>query len=219
MKRFAIAVLVLGLLAAAASADSRRPITSDDLWAIQRVGAPALSPDGRTAAVAVTEWSVPKSRSTSSLWLVDVAGGAPRRLTRGGTDSSPAWSPDGARIAFVSKRGDDEVPALYVIDVRGGEARRLASMPYALQAPRWLSNARIAALTQVIPDLAGKLSKADMDALRKELKRRKDSPMTAKATESRQYRFWDHTVPDDVADKLVAIDAESGAPTDLTPGW
>ena len=43
--------------------------------------------------------------------------------------------------------------------------------------------------------------------------------MTAKATESRQYRFWDHTVPDDVADKLVAIDAESGALTDLTPDW
>ena len=221
MKRFSIAVLVLGLFAGVSFADSRHPITADDLWAVQRVGAPALSPDGRTAAVAATEWSVPRSKSTSSLWLVDVrvGGGAPRRLTRGGTDSSPAWSPDGTKIAFVSKRGDDEVPALYVIDVGGGEARRLASMPYALQAPRWLSNARIAALTQVIPDLAGKLSKMDMDALRKELKRRKDSPMTAKATESRQYRFWDHTVPDDVADKLVAIDAESGAPTDLTPGW
>jgi dipeptidyl aminopeptidase/acylaminoacyl peptidase len=205
--------------APATAAAAKHPITASDLWKIQRVGSPALSPDGRTAAISVTEYSVAKSKPTSSLWLVDVAGGASRRLTLGGTDGSPAWSPDGTRIAFLSKRADDDVPALYVISIGGGEARRLAGLPYAIQAPRWLSNDRIAALTQVIPAIAGKLSKAELDALRKEVKRRKDSPMTGKATESRQYRFWDRTLAEGVADKLVAFDAETGALTDLTPGW
>ena len=55
--------------------------------------------------------------------------------------------------------------------------------------------------------------------MRKEMKRRKDSLMTARVTEERQYRFWDRTLAEGVADKLVAIDAETGALTDLTPGW
>ena len=218
MKRSVVAALAF-LAALALEGQTRRPITAQDLWAFQRVGAPALSPDGKTAVFAVTEWSIPKSKSTSSLWLTDVAGGEPRRLTQGGTDGAPAWSPDGSRVAFVSKRGDDDAAALYVIRVGGGEARRVASMPYGLRAPKWLSNGRIAALTQVLPELSGKLEKTDLEAMRKEMKRRKDSPMTGRATEDRQYRFWDRTLAEGVADKLVAVDAESGALADLTPGW
>jgi dipeptidyl aminopeptidase/acylaminoacyl peptidase len=218
--RRAIAVFLLAALASASLlAQTKRPITAQDLWAIQRVGAPVLSPDGKTAVFAVTEWSVPKSKSTSSLWLVDVAGGEPRRLTQGGTDGAPAWSPDGKRIAFVSRRADDDTPALYVIPIGGGEARRVASAPYGFKAPKWLGPGRIAALTQVIPEFSGKLTKSDMEALKKEVKRRKDSPMTLFATDYRQYRYWDRNLPMDVADKLVAVDAETGALTDLTPGW
>jgi dipeptidyl aminopeptidase/acylaminoacyl peptidase len=218
MKRALLAALAF-LAALALEGQARRPITPQDLWAFQRVGAPVLSPDGKTAVFVLTEWSISKSKSTSSLWLVDAAGGEPRRLTQGGSDGAPEWSPDGRRVAFLSKRGDDETAALYVISPGGGEARRVAGAPYGLRAPKWLSNDRVAALTQVIPAFAGKLSKTDLEALRKEIKRRKDSPLTLFATDWRQYRFWDRNLPMDVADKLVAVDVESGALTDLTPGW
>ena len=50
----------------------------------------------------------------------------PRRLTTAkGKESSPAWSPDGARVAFSAKREGDEASQIYVIDVVGGEARHL----------------------------------------------------------------------------------------------
>src|SRR6266516_5086097 len=50
----------------------------------------------------------------------------PRRLTTAkGKETSPAWSPDGLQLAFGAKRDGDEASQIYVIDVGGGEARRL----------------------------------------------------------------------------------------------
>jgi Tol biopolymer transport system component len=84
MKRSLAAVFLACLGALSVEAQERRVITAQDLWTFQRVGAPVLSPDGKTAVFAVTEWSSPKSKSTSSLWLLDVPSGETRRLTQGG---------------------------------------------------------------------------------------------------------------------------------------
>lgn len=112
--------------------------------------------------VVVQDWSIEKNKSTSNLWVVDVASGAGRRLTTAaGTDGAPVWSPDGRRIAFVSKRGDDEVAALYVIPADGGEAEKLLELPYAVASPKWMPDGTsIVVSTTVIPELAGAWSKA-----------------------------------------------------------
>jgi dipeptidyl aminopeptidase/acylaminoacyl peptidase len=216
-----IAVLAIFCLASPALAAEKRPMTSHDLWAMKRLGSPALSPDGKTVVFTVQEWSVEKNKSTTNLWLVDIAGGEPRRLTTAqATDSSPAWSPDGRRIAFVSKRGDNETSALYVIPVNGGEAEEIVEMPYALAAPKWLSDREhVIVGTNVIPELAGTLSKKDIAAMKKEAKRRKDSKMTAKVTENRQYRYFDHYITDNLASRLLRVNVSSKEVTDLTPGF
>ncbi len=67
----------------------------------------------------------------SHLWLFDVEAGKAEQLTKGPyEDGAPAWSPDGARLAFISDRGPDPDRApnsdLYVIDAKAGaEQRRL----------------------------------------------------------------------------------------------
>ena len=205
----------------AAADNGKRPITAQDLWAVKRVGAPALSPDGRHAAYSVQEWSIEKNKPTAALWLTEVATARTRRLTAGtGSDTAPAWSPDGSRIAFVSKRGDDEAAALYVIPVDGGEAEKLVELPMGVAAPAWMPDGKgIVFATQVIPELAGSLAKADLAAIKKEAKRRKNSKMTAYATEYRQYRWFDRNLTDNLANRLLKIDVASKALTDLTPEY
>jgi len=130
-------MVAFGMSVAALAAD-KRPITAQDLWAFKRLGAPAVSPDGRSVVFTVQEWSVEKNKSTSNLWLAEMATGRVRRLTRANaSDGAPVWSPDGARIAFVSKRGEDETSGLYMIEPGGGEAEKIVELPFSVTGPKW----------------------------------------------------------------------------------
>jgi serine/threonine-protein kinase len=88
---------------------------------------PRISPDGKQLAVLVT------AENASNIWIYDLGGAlAPRRLTFGGTNTSPAWSPDGRRIAFISNR-DDNANAIFWQPADGsGSAERLTD-PMAAQ--------------------------------------------------------------------------------------
>jgi dipeptidyl aminopeptidase/acylaminoacyl peptidase len=71
----------------------------------------------------------------SHLWLFDVASRKAEQLTRAPfDDADPSWSPDGARIAFVSNRSPDPDRTIdtniFVIDAKvGAEARALTTFP------------------------------------------------------------------------------------------
>ncbi|MBM3847488.1 MAG: S9 family peptidase, partial [Verrucomicrobia bacterium] len=151
------------LVPIAHGADNKRLIRPHDLWAMKRLGSPALSPDGKTAVFTVTEWSIEKNKSATHLWMVELPDGTPRRLTfaPNATDTSPRWSPDGKRIAFTSKRAEDEGAALYVMRIDGGEPEKILELPYSVSTPQWMPDGqRVIVATRIIPELAGKLGKA-----------------------------------------------------------
>ena len=216
-----VAILLTLVLSVTVFGADKRPITPQDLWTMKRVGNPALSPDGKSAVVSVAEWSIEKNKSTASLWLIDIAGGSQRRLTYAqASDTAPVWSPDGHRLAFISKRGDDENGSLYVLNLDGGEPEKILELPYAVSNPKWLpEGSAVIVATTVIPELAGTFAKADLAAMKKEIKRRKDSKMTAKVTENRQYRYFDHYLTDNLANRLVRVDITTKEVKDLTPKW
>ena len=88
-----------------------QPITHESMYLMKRVGAPALSPNGKWVVFSVTEPSYDASLQTSDLWIVPSDGGSrPRRLTgtRAG-ESDVVWAPDSRRIAFSARRDGDEV--------------------------------------------------------------------------------------------------------------
>ena len=101
------------------------------------------------------------------LWVVEREGGRSRRLTRGRTDvESPAWSPDGTRIAFSTNRARDwdlvERSDIAVVDVESGrESVVTGGARASFHAPRWLPDGRtIAAIGHRFPVGGG--SRADL---------------------------------------------------------
>lgn len=212
----AFCLLTSGALAAAAPATTPRPITAEDIWAVKRPGALELSEDGQRLVFTVEEFDLPKNSSQKHLWLLDTATGATRQLTSADSkDNTPAWSPDGARIAFASKRGGDEQPSLYVIRVDGGEAEKILELPLPIAKPRWLPDGRrIVFSTLVLPKLA-----TDREAMQKELKKQKDRKVSAKVSEDAFLRFFDTWRLDGQARRLMAVDLETKKVTDLTPRW
>jgi dipeptidyl aminopeptidase/acylaminoacyl peptidase len=96
----------------------------DDLLNLKRIGAPAISPDGRLVAYTVRETNWDDNAYETEIWIGDRA--QTRQLTWGKKSSQqPAWSPDSRWIAFVSDR--DGKRQLYRIALSGGEAERLTS--------------------------------------------------------------------------------------------
>ena len=173
----------------------KKNITVDELWKIERLGAPSLSPDGAQAVASLSRYSMEDNKSTTSLWLLSTLGGTPRALTTAGEkDGQPRWSPHGDLIAFTAKREQeghkDKESQLYLIAPDGGEAHRAAEVATGVDAFRWCPDGRrLLFISWVRPELKGSKAQA---AAHKTFGERKE---TGYVTSESQYRFWDRNLP------------------------
>jgi dipeptidyl aminopeptidase/acylaminoacyl peptidase len=141
-----VSVSLLAAIAATSAtgtAQSKRPMTAVDLLEVPRVADPQLSPDGRLVLYVVERADWKANRRIGHIWRINADGSGATQLTYGSRgESSPCWSPDGTRIAFLARRGDNEDPQIYVLSANGGEARALTTRLAGISNLQWAADGR-----------------------------------------------------------------------------
>ncbi|MCB0186389.1 MAG: PD40 domain-containing protein, partial [Caldilineaceae bacterium] len=161
-------------------------------FGLHRNGTPQWSPDSKTIAFVSTRGDKPQ------IYLLPVDGGEARQLThlKQGISGGLAWSPDGAQLAFSAPPQPDQphdpnlpyrltravyrfdvigyldsaVQDLYVIDVAGGDARRLTADGCHNTAAQWAPDgSRLLYVATMQPDsyrgMAAALRTVTLDGL------------------------------------------------------
>ncbi len=144
---------------AAPAAAPTRYFTGSDLFNLEVATDPQISPDGRNIAYVRKSNDIMTDKARPTIWLVDVASGQQRPLLAGpGSYSSPRWSPDGARLAYVAADNGD--PQLYVRWMASGDSARITGLPDSPDSIAWSPDGRRIAYSMFVPDDGMKLGSA-----------------------------------------------------------
>jgi len=116
-------VVTLGLcMSTAPSAGQQSGLQSADLYELESVGDPQLSPDERHIVYSLTSREG-AGRPSSRLWVHDVRAGTGRLLVDG-PGSGARWSPDGSWIAYFGSVGEES--GLVIVRPDGSDQTWLA---------------------------------------------------------------------------------------------
>ncbi len=133
-------------------------LKAEDTFELEVAGDPQISPDGKTIVYVRRFADVRTDRRFSNLWRMDFDGENHRPLTTGAfSDSSPRWSPDGSRIAFLSNRGGS--PQIQVLWLDGGSISPVTHHITAPESLSWSPDGRWLAFVALVPGEGPKIAK------------------------------------------------------------
>src|SRR3972149_4898749 len=120
--RKTIAVVAALLCITLAFAETKRPLSVDDIYNLKEVRDPQRSPDGQWVAYAVARAIKDTDKNDTDLWMVSWDGQQQVQLTSSPEgESSPRWSPDGKFLAFLSSRQGAKDGQIWLMNPAGGE--------------------------------------------------------------------------------------------------
>ncbi|MDE6345405.1 MAG: S9 family peptidase [Muribaculaceae bacterium] len=99
----------------------------DALEALGRVSNPQVSPDGSKVLFGISYESVEQNKSNNELYVVDIKGGEPQRLTRTAeSENSAVWIDNGNKIAYLASDGTST--QLYVMSADGKGKTKISNI-------------------------------------------------------------------------------------------
>jgi len=200
MRRTALLIFFIATAAVA----QQHPLTFEDLLSFHRIGAPQVSPDGKWIAYDAATPDLKANKSSSAVYLIPAAGGAPKQLADG---SGPAWSPDGRWLAFVK----DSQAHLY--DVAAGTSRKVSDLQGGAGSLKWMPDgSALVAVSDIYPDCG-----VDPACIKDKASAEEGRPSKARVIDSLLYRHWKAWQPATRA-HIVYVPLGGGAARDLTPG-
>ncbi|MFD2588957.1 S9 family peptidase [Croceitalea marina] len=107
-----------------------------DVFNLQYVSDPQISPNGDWVVYRRMGFDVMKDRAWGNLWMLKTDGSQHQKLTsREVSENNPKWSPSGDRIVFSSST--DEGSEIYLYWVKTGKIAKLSQLPFSPSAITW----------------------------------------------------------------------------------
>jgi dipeptidyl aminopeptidase/acylaminoacyl peptidase len=130
----------------------KKPLSLEQMLTIPKIGTVALSPSGKMVAFDVMAADLGRNSYKSDVWLADAAANKTFAVTKGpDMNMSPAWSPDGRTLTFLSTR--QGAPQIFTFTPGAGEAENLFKVPGGIIKYAWSPDGKaIAFLTPETPD-------------------------------------------------------------------
>src|SRR5579885_259262 len=204
--------LLFAFLGAVCAVWGQQPFTVATMLRIARINEPALSPDGRTVAFTVQSIDLDKDAKPEQIYTVPVEGGAPRQISRDGTQNErPQWSPDSKQIYFISNRSGSS--QIWAMAADGDQPRQITHLSTGASGVLVSADGkRLVFLSDVFPECG-----ADDACNKRRLEEESKAKSKARIYTSLLFRHWDHWESKRRQHVLV-INADGTNLKDLTPG-
>lgn len=124
-------------------AQEKRLIAPSDIYRLQTISDPRLSPDGKWVVYSLSASDSAKDKQTSDIWMTSLDGNDEVQLTNvDGEGSMANFSPDGKYISFLSKcntctEEEKKYNQVYLLDRRGGNAKKLTNVKAPITSYTW----------------------------------------------------------------------------------
>src|ERR1700680_4843283 len=128
---------------------SAQKLTAMDEFQLQLPTDPQISPDGKKI-VYVRRFADPMTdKRYANLWIINADGSDHRPTTSGNrSDTSPRWSPDGNRIAYLSDA--DGKQQIYVRWMDSGQTARITNLEDGPDAIAWSPDSRMLSFSALV---------------------------------------------------------------------
>ena len=186
-------------------------LTLEDYLEWENAQDPQLSPDGRQIIFTRRWIDKINDRWESSLWIMNADGSRARFLIEG---SSPRWSPDGRRIAFLA-RGEPTGTQVFVkwLDSEGAtQVTRLTETPSSIE---WSPDGQALAFRMLVPARKSWGVESKVSALKPRGAKWTEPP---RVVEKLSYRRDRQGFIDEGFFHLFVVPADGGTPRQVTSG-